>query len=70
MHPDDALTARELEILGLLAEGQSNKEIGANLSISPATVKRHTVNIYEKLDVDRRGKAVARARALGILPAD
>ncbi len=62
------LTNRELEVLMLLAERLSNKEIARRLVISPATVKRHTLSIYSKLDVAGRREAVARARELGILP--
>ena len=62
-----ALTTRELEILGLLAEGLAIKEIAAELYISPATVKRHANNIYGKLGVHGRFKAVAKATGLGIL---
>jgi LuxR family maltose regulon positive regulatory protein len=65
----EPLSDRELEVLGLLAERLSNKEIARELSISPMTVKRHTVNIYQKLLVQGRREAVARAIALGILPA-
>jgi DNA-binding NarL/FixJ family response regulator len=60
------LTRRELEIVGLLAEGLSNKQIGARLQIELATVKNHVHNILEKLGVERRSQAVAVARAHGI----
>jgi len=63
----EPLTARELEILALLREPLSAKEIAHNVGISPLTVKRHTVNIYGKLGVNSRWDAVARAIALGIL---
>ena len=62
------LTNRELDVLVLLAERLSNKEIARRLVISPATVKRHTLSLYTKLDVAGRREAVARARDLGILP--
>ncbi len=62
----EPLTHRELEILGLLAERRSNKEIAAGLFISPVTVKRHVSNIFEKLQVHRRRDAVTSARSLGI----
>ncbi len=58
-----ALTARESEILALAEEGISNKEIARNLRISSATVKNHIHNILLKLQVGRRGEAVARLRA-------
>ncbi len=65
--PGDAvlpeLTARETAILALAGEGQSNKEIARELRISSATVKNHMHNILQKLQVDRRGQAVARLRA-------
>jgi LuxR family maltose regulon positive regulatory protein len=66
----EPLTPRELDVLVLLRERLSNKEIAHKLSISYATVKRHTINIYAKLDVNRRWDAVARAIELGILPPD
>jgi LuxR family maltose regulon positive regulatory protein len=64
------LTRRELEILKLLNEGLSNKEIAQALVISPLTVKVHASNIYAKLGVSGRVKAVAQAKALRILPPD
>jgi len=66
----ESLTQRELEILKLLNAGQSNQEIAQALVISPLTVKRHASNIYTKLGVSGRLKAVAQAKALGILPKD
>ncbi len=62
-HP---LTKRELEILGLLAKELSNKQIADQLFIAPATVKRHSENIYQKLDVPGRHQAVAKAKELAI----
>jgi LuxR family maltose regulon positive regulatory protein len=67
--PDHALTRREVEILGLLADELSNKQISDQLCISAATVKRHTENIYEKLGVHGRRKAVAKAQGLSIIHA-
>jgi DNA-binding NarL/FixJ family response regulator len=64
----EPLTTRELEILALLREPLSPKEIARRLGISYLTVKRHTVNIYGKLDVKTRWDAVNRAVELGILP--
>jgi DNA-binding NarL/FixJ family response regulator len=55
------LTNRELEVLKLLAEGTSNKEIAAQLFISIKTVKTHITHIFEKLDVKNRTEAVAKA---------
>ncbi len=66
----EPLTPRELDVLVLLRERLSNKEIAHKLSISYATIKRHTINIYTKLGVNRRWDAVARAIDLGILPPD
>ena len=62
-----ALTAREIDVLALLREPLSTKEIARRLAISPATVKRHTINIYGKLGVSGRWDAVARAEELGHL---
>jgi LuxR family transcriptional regulator, maltose regulon positive regulatory protein len=64
----EPLTDRESEILILLAGRFSNKEIAAELFISPATVKRHTINIYQKLAVHGRREAVEKARALSLIP--
>jgi two-component system nitrate/nitrite response regulator NarL len=60
------LTAREREILGLVDEGLSNKEIARRLSIEVRTVKNHVHNILEKLQVNRRGEAAARVRAVSV----
>jgi LuxR family maltose regulon positive regulatory protein len=54
--------------LQLVAQGLTNSEIAARLFLAVNTVKSHTRNIYGKLGVHNRTKAVARARALGILP--
>ena len=62
------LTDREIEVLCLVADGLTNPEIARRLVISLPTVKSHTHNIYGKLDVHRRREAVAKARALGMLP--
>jgi DNA-binding NarL/FixJ family response regulator len=67
----DSLSAREMEILALLAEGLSNKEIGTRLHISFATVRTHLMHIYEKLHVRCRTEAAAkylRSNAGGGLP--
>ena len=64
----EPLTNRELEILALLRTPKSMKDIAFSLTISPATVRRHTMNIYGKLGVNNRWKAVARAEELNILP--
>jgi ATP/maltotriose-dependent transcriptional regulator MalT len=62
----DALSSREQQILGLLAERLSNKEIADKLHISTVTVKRHAANIYQKLGVHGRRHAVAKANGLGM----
>jgi LuxR family maltose regulon positive regulatory protein len=64
----EPLSERELDVLAAIAEGLSNQEIAARLYISERTVKWHASNIYGKLQVSNRTEAVARARALGILP--
>ena len=61
------LTAREIEILGLLAEGLSTVQIAQRLVIGQATVKTHLHHLYEKLDVSDRAAAVARAMRQGLL---
>jgi LuxR family maltose regulon positive regulatory protein len=66
----EPLSKRELEILQLIADGLSNREIAQKLVLSLPTVKWHSSNIYGKLGVKNRTTAVAKARELGILPAD
>ena len=63
-----ALSKRELEILGLLAQGHSNQEIAVTLFVSLSTVKTHIQNIFEKLEVKRRIQAVEKAKRLNIIP--
>jgi DNA-binding CsgD family transcriptional regulator len=63
------LTAREQEILGLMAAGMTNPQIAVQLIIGAGTVKTHTLHIYRKLDVANRTQAIVRAQALGILQA-
>jgi LuxR family maltose regulon positive regulatory protein len=63
----EPLSPRELEILQLIADGLSNQEIGARLYLALDTVKGHNRRIFEKLQVQRRTEAVAKARALGLL---
>jgi LuxR family maltose regulon positive regulatory protein len=66
----EQLTRREMEVLELLAAGDSNQTIAEKLFITVRTVKKHTSNIYGKLNTSSRTQAVARARKLGLLPAD
>jgi NarL family two-component system response regulator LiaR len=61
------LSARELEVLQLMAEGLSNQEIAGRLFLSLNTIKTHASNIFEKLDVRRRTQAVEQARKLSII---
>jgi LuxR family maltose regulon positive regulatory protein len=63
-----SLSAREVEVLGLIADGRSNQEISAELYLALNTVKRHIYNIFTKLDVKNRTQAVTRARQLGLIP--
>ena len=63
----EPLSERELEILALIAEGLSNREISQRLFITLSTVKGHNGNIFGKLQVKRRTEAVARARELGLI---
>ena len=62
------LSKREMEILGLLAQGHSNQEIAAKLFVSLSTVKTHIQNLFEKLDVRRRIQAVEKAKRLNLIP--
>ena len=57
--PEEQVTRRELEILRLVADGLSNKEIGRRLSITEGTVKNHVHNALEKLHMDNRIQAAA-----------
>ncbi|WP_342318625.1 response regulator transcription factor [Corynebacterium mayonis] len=65
--PRSSLTPRELQVLQLVAQGSSNREIGHDLMLSEATVKSHLVHIYDKLGVRSRTSAVAAAREQGVL---
>lgn len=62
------ISARELEVMALLAQGSSNKVIARKLEISPNTVKTHTKNLYEKLGAQNRTEATNKARELQIIP--
>jgi LuxR family maltose regulon positive regulatory protein len=63
----DPLSDRELELLGLIANGMSNRDVAEELVLTVGTVKWHLSNIYSKLDVSSRTQAVARARELQLL---
>ncbi|WP_144751286.1 response regulator [Curtobacterium pusillum] len=65
--PQVALSAREIEVLRLVAEGASNGDVAARLHISDATVKSHLVHVFSKLGVSSRTAAVSEARSLGML---
>src|SRR5947207_2211111 len=63
----DPLSERELEVLYLIADGDSNYAIAEQLVVAVSTVKRHVSNIFSKIEVTNRTQAVARAREFGIL---
>ena len=65
--PAPRLSARELDVLRLVAAGQSNPQIGRSLFIGEATVKTHLQHVFEKLEVSDRTRAVTRAMELGLL---
>lgn len=65
--PAAALSPREIEVLGLVADGLSNLEISKRLFLSQATVKSHLVHIYTKLGVDSRTAAVAAGKEQGLI---
>lgn len=65
--PDARLTGRETEVLALLAEGRSNREIARGLFLSEATVKTHVAHVIAKLGADSRSRAVAVARERGLI---
>ncbi|GHC75055.1 DNA-binding response regulator [Nocardiopsis terrae] len=65
--PHPALSGRELEILGLLARGLSNRAISRELFISEATVKTHLVHVFDKLGVDNRTAAITTALQRGLI---
>jgi ATP/maltotriose-dependent transcriptional regulator MalT len=62
-----SLSARETEVLELVAQGHSNPTIASKLFISEATVKTHLLHAFEKLDVNDRTRAVTKAMELGLL---
>jgi DNA-binding CsgD family transcriptional regulator/tetratricopeptide (TPR) repeat protein len=64
----EPLSERELEVLHLIAEGLSNREIAGEMVVTVGTVKKHINNIYEKLQVSSRTQALMRARSINLLP--
>jgi DNA-binding CsgD family transcriptional regulator len=62
------LTAREHEILALIAQGLSNREIGEKLFVSENTVKTHSSRLFEKMQVNRRVQAVQKGKEFGLIP--
>jgi len=62
------LSWREMEVLQLLASGNSNKAISEQLYVSPNTVKTHCSKIFEKLEVHSRMQAIEKAKKIGLLP--
>jgi DNA-binding NarL/FixJ family response regulator len=65
--PEPLLTGREREVLDLIAEGSTNREIADRLFLSPHTVKEHTSALYRKLGARNRAEAVQRAQRVGLL---
>ena len=65
--PSAPLSGREREVLGLIAQGSTNREIAARLHLSAYTVKEYTSALYRKLDVRNRAEAVRRAERLGLI---
>lgn len=61
------ISKREMEVLGLIAEGLSNQEIAARLFVSLNTVKTHSSNLFEKMEVKRRTQAIEKAKRLGLI---
>lgn len=61
------LTAKEVEVLELLALGGSNQDLAEQLYVSTSTIKSHLIHLYQKLEVSRRTQAIQKARALKII---
>jgi two-component system, NarL family, nitrate/nitrite response regulator NarL len=64
---DDPLSPREREVLQLIAQGRTNREIAEALFVTEHTVKYHVTSLFTRLNVTNRAEAVARASALGLL---
>ena len=62
------LSARELEVLQLIADGLSNQQIAGRLFVSVNTIKTHVSNLFVKMDVQRRTQAIEMAKRLGLIP--
>ena len=62
------LSAREMEVLQLMADGLSNQQIAERLFVSLNTIKTHTSNLFLKMEVERRTQAVDMAKRLGLIP--
>jgi len=62
------ITQREHEILGLIAQGLSNREIGEKLFVSENTVKTHSSRLFDKMSVNRRFQAIQKGKELGLIP--
>lgn len=62
------ITERELQVLGLIAQGLSNREIGEKLFVSENTVKTHSSHLFEKIGVNRRVQAIQKGKELGLIP--
>ena len=62
------LSKRELEVLQLMADGLSNKEIADRLFVSLSTIKTHSNNLFDKMNVERRTQAVDKGKRLGLIP--
>jgi DNA-binding CsgD family transcriptional regulator len=65
---DLGITPRELEVLGLMAQGMSNREIAGKLYVSENTVKTHSSRVFDKLGAKRRTQAVQLGKEFGLLP--
>ena len=67
LHEADELTDRELDVLRLLDEGRTKRDIGRTLFLSYNTIHSHTKSIYRKLDATSREEALAQARELELI---